>query len=103
MKLIIDIPDGDYRYIKDIQSLILARGTCKTIQKDVIDAIKNGTPYEEQLAGEWITNNRYKRKGKKFLDCSVCHYGEKGDVMCEVSKTPNYCPNCGAKMKGGIK
>ena len=49
--------------------------------------------------GEWIENTRYKRKGKKFLDCSVCHYGENGDIICEVSKVPSYCPNCGARMK----
>ena len=54
---------------------------------------KNGRPH-----GEWVENTRYKRKGKKFLDCSRCHYGENGDVICEVSKLPNYCPNCGALM-----
>lgn len=52
-----------------------------------------------ELEGEWIENIRYKRKGKKFLDCSRCHYGENGDIICEVSKIPNYCPNCGAKMR----
>lgn len=50
---------------------------------------------------EWIENTRYKRKGKKFLDCSRCHYGENGDIICEVSKVPNYCPNCGADMREG--
>ena len=54
----------------------------------------------ERPTGEWIENKRYKRKGKKFFDCSVCHYGENGDVMVEVPKIPNFCPNCGAKMKG---
>lgn len=48
MKLVIDIPESDYRYIKELQSLVIARGTCKTIQRDVINAIKNGTPYEER-------------------------------------------------------
>lgn len=48
--------------------------------------------------GEWVVNNRYRRKGKIFLDCSVCHYGENGDVICEVKKTPRFCPNCGAEM-----
>ena len=45
MKLIIDIPDDDYRYIKELQSLIIGgRRNCKTIQMNVINAIKNGTP-----------------------------------------------------------
>lgn len=59
-----------------------------------IEALK-----EERPHGEWIENTRYKRKGKKFLDCSRCHYGENGDIICEVSKVPNYCPNCGASMR----
>lgn len=53
----------------------------------------------KQPHGEWIENTRYKRKGKKFLDCSRCHYGENGDIICEVSKIPNFCPNCGADMR----
>ena len=49
MKLVIDIPEEDYRYIKELQSLVIARGTCKTIQREVINAIKNGTPYDEVI------------------------------------------------------
>ena len=41
MKLIIDIPDEDYEFIKDLQSLMIgSRSNCKTIQKNVINAIK---------------------------------------------------------------
>ena len=50
MKLVINIPEDCYRYIKELQSIIVARDTCKTIQMDVINAIKNGTPVQ---AGEW--------------------------------------------------
>ena len=60
--------------------------------------------YEPRTNAEWVPNTRYRRKGKTFLDCSRCHYGENGDVICEVSKVPNYCPNCGARIiswKGG--
>ena len=50
MKIVIDIPEEDYKFIKSLQSLIIGgRGTCKTIQKNVINAIRKGTPY-----GEWI-------------------------------------------------
>ena len=49
MKLVIDIPEEDYRYINELQSLVIARGTCKTIQREVINAIKNGTPYDEVI------------------------------------------------------
>lgn len=45
MELVIDIPDEDYKFIKDLQSLIIGgRGNCKTIQKNVINAIRNGKP-----------------------------------------------------------
>lgn len=47
MKLIIDIPNEDYEFIKNLQSLVISsRGTTKTIQHNVINAIKNGIPYE---------------------------------------------------------
>lgn len=49
MKLVIDIPEEDYKFIKDLRSLIIGgRGNCRTIQRAVINAIKNGTPYEER-------------------------------------------------------
>lgn len=57
--------------------------------------------YEKQISGEWIPNTRYNRKGKIFLNCSVCHYGDCGDVMCFTSSIPKFCPNCGAKMSFG--
>ena len=53
MRLVIDIPDDNYKFIKDLQSLIIGgRGNCKTIQYNVINAIKNGTPYEENTCDE---------------------------------------------------
>ena len=71
----------------------------KAVRCSCSNCIK-ATIIEERPHGEWIVNNRYKRKGKKFLDCSECHYGENGDIICEVKKIPNFCPNCGASMDG---
>ena len=70
---------------------------CKFFQalNMALDALKKERPH-----GEWIVNNRYKRKGKTFLDCSVCHYGENGDVICEVKEIPRFCPSCSAIMDG---
>ena len=69
------------------------------IARSIYDtAYERGKASAERPYGEWIENTRYKRKGKKFLDCSRCHYGENGDIICEISKVPNYCPNCGAIM-----
>lgn len=48
MKLIIDIPDRDYEFIKDLRAVVIgSRGNCKTIQYNVITAIKKGVPYED--------------------------------------------------------
>ena len=56
---------------------------------------------EERPHGEWIAIPKYKRRGKRFFDCSVCHYGKNGEIICEISdsKIPNFCPNCGADMR----
>ena len=92
MKLIIDIPEEDYRYIKELQSLVIARGTCKTIQREVINAIKNGTPYEERPKGKWV-----KKPHVYGVDyCSEC------DFELKIDDT-NFCPNCGAEMRGEEK
>ena len=52
MKIVIDIPDEDYKFIKDLQFYHSGRRNGKTIERNVINAIKNGTPYEEKPKGE---------------------------------------------------
>lgn len=37
-----------------------------------------------------------------LFECSVCHWCD-GDTYTGDSSEYNYCPNCGAKMKGGDK
>lgn len=90
MKLIIDIPDKDYEFIKDIQTLVIgSRGNCKTLQYNVITAIKNGVPYEERPKGEWIMNKTSKR-GRNYT-CTNCE---------KISRNKfSFCPNCGAEME----
>ena len=50
--------------------------------------------YRKQSEGEWVTKGDY----LKILKCSAC--GCTADSI--YAKTP-YCPNCGAKMKGGTE
>ena len=40
--------------------------------------------------GEWVKSNPHNR----FMDCSACGFFQDHTEF-------NYCPNCGAKMKGG--
>lgn len=64
MRLMIDIPDKDYKFIKDLQSPIIgSRGTCKTIQQNVINAIRNGTPLPKRH-GRLIDADKLNRKKK---------------------------------------
>jgi hypothetical protein len=47
----------------------------------------------EQKRGEWIVHSN-----GKMCDCSVCN--ESYDRTFEYVDEWNFCPNCGARMKG---
>ena len=157
MKLIIDISDEDYKFIKDLQSLIIGgRGNCKTIQKNVINALYNGTPYN--LSGDLISREALKKaiseatynfeqipirvdKVQEIIDnaptveytfeeafqktvcenrlycparpqgewyynyqngwhCSICHETVKDMPTVKGKADYNFCPRCGADMRG---
>lgn len=58
--------------------------------------------YRKQSAGEWVDNARCGVHINGYMVCSVC------DVMiptCDNNRyclpRLDYCPRCGAKMKGG--
>ena len=43
--------------------------------------------------GEWISNNTDSSWINRGRHCSICNY--------TVEFSENFCPNCGARMKGG--
>ena len=49
MKIVIDIPDEDYKFIKDLKFYNSGRRSGKTIERNVINGIKNGKLHEERL------------------------------------------------------
>lgn len=65
--------------------------------EDYYNAIKDAPTIEaEQVRhGRWIEPEEY--TGHTEWHCSYC-----GDVVCTICGYPsaNYCPNCGAKMRG---
>ena len=73
--------------------------------REAIDrAIRNGKPYKERPTGYWIKNcdscdcsNCY-NSGARFArtDCSG-RCSNCGELQC---CTDNYCPTCGADMRG---
>ena len=57
--------------------------------KKVNTIIANGVEFKKQSEGRWL------RWGQDASECSLC-----GKVNTNCSYN-NYCPNCGAYMKGG--
>lgn len=90
MKIVIDIPDEDYKFIKDLQFYNSGRRSGKTIERNVINGIKNGIPYEERPQGEWIKEDEVHSK------CSLC-----GFKYADYRILFDFCPYCGADMRGG--
>ena len=64
----------------------------------VIDRIKSAPTADvvEVRHGEWIMGVDI--ADYEYGTCSVCGYDERDAFP--TGRTPNYCPNCGAKMDG---
>lgn len=82
MKLIIDIPEGDYRFIKDLPFYNSGRRNCKTIERNVINGVRNGIPYEEAPQGGWIPVSE-RLPEEELFNPSGSDFGfEFGEVLC---------------------
>ena len=57
--------------------------------KSLVDILDNNRPQ-----GEWVAHEDM----DEWYECNKCHCGNTYFV-----KLPNFCPNCGAKMKGGAE
>lgn len=93
MKIVIDIPEEDYKFIKDLQFYNSGRRSGKTIERNVINGIKNGKPYEERPIGHW----------KDHRWCSNCGCGIPTDVYGTsiTEEEAHFCVECGARMEAG--
>lgn len=116
MKLIIDIPETAYDAYKEWHKNKVA-----TVEQSLI---ANGIPYEEKPQGEYaeehikqaikenfdigyeMAKNKYERPKGEWLEpyeshiaqeCSICHR------QMPAPKWFNFCPNCGADMRGDNK
>lgn len=92
MKLIIDIPEETITKIKD--NAMFAPNIDSNIKWDITNAIVNSKEETkiERPHGKWI----------KCIDILT----DRDSFTCSRCRMPNtidkpYCPNCGAKMKGG--
>lgn len=91
MKLIIDIPDEVYK-----MRMLWAKSD-SLCSPDTM-RIAKGVPYEERPQGKWYKNGQSFIDPNKFLSycCSNCH----SDLDEHIRIAPNFCPNCGADMRG---
>ena len=59
--------------------------------------------YRKQSEGEWVVEESPLVHDKK-ISCSCCGYSERRGPAWNISwGMYNFCPNCGAKMKGGAE
>lgn len=54
--------------------------------------------YRKQVEAEWKFGSKYGRYGYYCTNCRVGFIGENAEL---IAKEHYFCPNCGAKMKGG--
>lgn len=82
MKIVIDISDRLITKVKD-------HYVNPYEVDEICEAILDGTPLPK---GHWIQTDNYFSWRLNYVECSCCHkYSlEEGD----------YCPNCGADMRG---
>ena len=66
----------------------------KTLIESVLDDLPSAQP--EQRKGKWISDGQDIPHGCEWMHCSACG-GKFLDVPAERS---NFCPNCGADMRG---
>ena len=54
---------------------------------------------DDRLSGEWVIEDAHTEH------CSVCGYAFHISALFAVggNDEPNFCPNCGARMKGGVE
>lgn len=73
------------RFIADHAGMALAEAIAEAYKQGQQDA------QPEPKKGRWITKST---NGEMFDCCSVCGY-------VEWDEPKNFCPNCGADMRGG--
>lgn len=56
--------------------------------------------YRKQVQGEWIRQDKELGKVKAEAKCSICGRDVVYQIIDNKWQFENYCPHCGAKMKG---
>ena len=99
VKRVIEIDENTLRFIQDLTEVIIPARSGKTLQKNVIEAIKFSKPYDEKQQGEWG------HLGGDEWTCSKCGHviTTEGSWENPISIGAYHCENCGADMRGGAE
>lgn len=82
--------------IVELSALPSAEPSLKAIKRQIDEHWYLDAPSAEAVQGEWIDIDNYYR----LATCSHCHKVTMFEKWGEYTKPYNFCPNCGAKMKG---
>lgn len=66
-------------------------------RKELVSALE-ALPLADVVQGEWIMHIDDLFPQESTQECSNCHEHETIFI-----RNSNYCPNCGARMKGGVE
>lgn len=64
--------------------------------RKIAEELFEDVPSADAEQGEWIWNDA---DGNYY--CGNCHYNAYGNTLEIISENWNFCPSCGARMKGG--
>ena len=104
MQITIDIDDKLYKTIKSDEYGVYKGRIYDIIRngilEDNIETMPSVTP--QQKMGKWLyfDGSMENYEPTYFYKCSVCRHRSDWYYKFEKTSTPNYCPNCGAKMEG---
>lgn len=120
MKIIIDIDEKDYEFIKSVRSIMKNSDTFERLATDLFLSVKNSTSVEPEITnddlqaamtesyhlGYELAETKFKRPQGKWIkhewgySCSVCGVSNDYAYDNNIHKFTDYfCPNCGADMK----
>ena len=90
MQVVITLKDTIYKAITTLNTI------SEHLQEEVVSAIKNGTPLPK---GHWMDDDTLDSACSGYMStgvkCSNC-----GATFCGYMKDYDYCPICGADMRG---
>jgi hypothetical protein len=68
-------------------------------KQESLDKFAERNGYRKQSEGEWIEERSYSHSRRGYIEKITCSLCGKSSGLRKY----NYCPNCGAKMKGGAE